>query len=88
MYCKLSGLITETEWNRWNEKDFYPYLDTVFESFGSERLLFGSDWPVMLLSGTYTAWKELLKKYMEHFSEETKQNVFGDNAIKFYNLNS
>ena len=88
VYCKLSGLITEAKWNCWNEKDFYPYLDIVFESFGTDRLLFGSDWPVMLLSGTYSKWKKLLENYMNNFSTKEKQKVFGENAIKFYNLNS
>ncbi|MGN6530356.1 MAG: amidohydrolase family protein [Ginsengibacter sp.] len=88
VYCKVSGLITEAKWNDWNEKDFYPYLDGVFDSFGTDRILFGSDWPVMLLSGNYGKWKKLLENYMKQFSEEEKQNVFGKNAIKFYNLNS
>ncbi|HXR83724.1 MAG TPA: amidohydrolase family protein [Hanamia sp.] len=85
--CKISGLITEAKWNEWNEKDLYPYLDAVFESFGTERLLFGSDWPVMLLSGNYTLWKNLLEKYMSQFPSEQKQKVFRENAIYFYNLN-
>ncbi len=88
VYCKLSGLITETEWNKWHESDFYPCIDTAFESFGSDRLLFGSDWPVMLLSGTYTKWKKLLENYMNCFFPGEKQNVFDKNVIKFYNLNS
>lgn len=87
VYCKLSGLITEAEWNMWNEKDLYPYLDIVFESFGTDRLLFGSDWPVMLLSGTYSRWKSLLEHYMNDFSQQEKQKVFVENAIEFYNLN-
>ena len=87
VYCKLSGLITEAEWAMWNEKDFYPYLDVVFEVFGTDRLLFGSDWPVMLLSGTYSKWKNLLENYMNIFSQQEKQKVFDKNAIKFYNLN-
>jgi L-fuconolactonase len=87
VYCKLSGLITEAEWNKWNEKDMFPYLDTVFECFGTDKLLFGSDWPVMLLSGTYKKWKNLLEVYMKDFSSEEKQKVFGENAIKFYSLN-
>ncbi len=87
VYCKASGLITEAKWNQWKEKDFYPYLDVVFESFETDRILFGSDWPVMLLSGTYRKWKNLLEKYMLQFSDEEKQKVFGNNAIKFYNLN-
>lgn len=86
VYCKLSGLTTEAKWNNWNEKDFYPYLDIVFECFGTDRLLFGSDWPVVLVSGTYTKWKNLLKNYMHNYSPEEKEKVFTKNAIEFYNL--
>lgn len=86
VYCKLSGLLTETGWKQWSPADFYPYLDTVFEAFGTDRLLFGSDWPVMLLSGIYVQWKSLLEKYMENFVEEDRLKVFGENAIQFYNL--
>ncbi len=86
IYCKLSGLLTETKWKQWSPADFYPYLDVVFEAFGTERLMFGSDWPVMLLSGIYVQWKSLLEKYMENFDEEARLNVFGENAIEFYNL--
>ena len=63
--CKLSGLITEAEWKEWSPWDFYPYLDVVFEAFGTNRLLFGSDWPVMLLSGIYVQWKSLVEKYQQ-----------------------
>ncbi len=86
VYCKLSGLLTETHWGNWQEADFYPYLDIVFEVFGTNRLLFGSDWPVMLLSGKYAQWKNILEKYMEVYTEEEKQHVFGLNAARFYNL--
>ncbi len=84
--CKLSGLFTETNWKEWSAADFFPYLDVVFEAFGTDRLLFGSDWPVMLLSGIYVQWKSLLEKYMESFSAEDREKVFGSNAIQFYNL--
>ncbi len=86
VYCKLSGLFTEAKWKQWSPNEFYPYLDVVFESFGTDRLMYGSDWPVMLLSGIYVQWKSLLEKYMENFDEEHRQKVFGDNAIRFYNL--
>ena len=86
VYCKISGLITEARWNEWKTKDIYPYLDCVFEFFGTDRLLFGSDWPVMLVSGIYTKWKNLLEGYMKQFSQEEKQKVFGENAIHFYNI--
>jgi L-fuconolactonase len=86
VYCKLSGLFTEAVWKEWSAGDFYPYLDVVFAAFGTERLLFGSDWPVMLLSGIYVQWKSLLEKYMENFEEDDRQKIFGLNAIEFYNL--
>ena len=85
-FCKLSGLFTEADWKEWSAGDFYPYLDTVFKVFGTDRLMFGSDWPVMLAAGIYVQWKSLLEKYMEHFPEEDKQKVFGLNATNFYDL--
>lgn len=86
VYCKLSGLFTETKWKEWSAGDFYPYLDVVFGAFGTNRLMFGSDWPVILLSGIYVQWKSLLEKYMENFEEEERGKVFGLNAVQFYNL--
>jgi len=86
VYCKLSGLFTETKWKQWSAGDFYPYLDVAVEAFGVNRLIFGSDWPVILLSGMYVQWKSLLEKYMENFSEEDRLKVLGENAIQFYNL--
>jgi L-fuconolactonase len=86
VYCKLSGLFTEAKWSQWSAADFFPYLDVVFEAFGTGRLVFGSDWPVILVSGAYVQWKSLLEKYMENFAIEEKENVFGLNAVRFYNL--
>lgn len=86
VYCKVSGLFTEAKWKGWSAGDFYPYLDVVFDAFGVNRILFGSDWPVILLSGIYVQWKSLLEKYMENFEEEDKEKVFGANAIQFYKL--
>lgn len=86
VYCKLSGLFTEAHWKQWSPGDFYPYLDVVFESFGTDRLMFGSDWPVILLSGMYVQWKSLLEKYMENLVKDDWEKVFGGNAIRFYNL--
>lgn len=86
VYCKLSGLFTEAEWKQWSAGEFYPYLDVVFEAFGADRLMFGSDWPVMLLSGIYVQWKSLLEKYMENMDEELREKVFGENARGFYGL--
>lgn len=84
--CKLSGLFTEAKWKEWSSAEFYPYLDIVFQAFGTDRLLFGSDWPVMLLSGIYVQWKSLLEKYMENHLPEERDAVFGLNARKIYGI--
>ena len=84
--CKLSGLLTEAKWKEWRPADFYPFLDVVFESFGTERIMFGSDWPVILLSGIYVQWKSLLEKYMENYLPEEKEAVFGLNALRVYGI--
>lgn len=86
LYCKLSGLFTEAKWKEWSAGEFYPYFDVVFEAFGVDRLLFGSDWPVMLLSGMYVQWKSLLEKYMENYKEEDREKVFFLNAERVYRL--
>jgi L-fuconolactonase len=84
--CKLSGLFTEANWKSWSAGDFYPFLDVVFNAFGTERLMFGTDWPVILLSGMYVQWKSLLEKYMEKMVPEIKDQVFGLNAAAFYKI--
>ena len=86
VYCKLSGLFTEAKWKEWSAGDFYPYLDVVFQNFGTDRLLFGTDWPVMLVSGIYVQWKSLIEKYMENMLPEEKEAVFGGNAERVYRL--
>jgi len=84
--CKLSGLLTEAKWNQWSPAEFYPYLDVVFDAFGTDRLLYGSDWPVMLVSGMYVQWKSMLEKYMEKFLPEEREAVFGLNAERIYKI--
>jgi L-fuconolactonase len=86
VYCKLSGLFTEAAWKGWSVNEFYPFLDVVFECFGKDRLMFGSDWPVILVSGMYVQWKSLLENYMQNVEEEIREKIFGLNAIQFYNL--
>jgi L-fuconolactonase len=86
VFCKLSGLITEAAWKEWRPADFYPYLDQVFEVFGPGRLMFASDWPVMLVSGMYVQWKSMLEKYTEHFLPEDKEKIFGLTARQVYGI--
>lgn len=86
VYCKLSGLITEANWNCWKLSDFTPYLDVVFESFGTDRLMFGSDWPVCLVAGSYSAVVNLISSYLEQLPADKKAAIFGGNAVRFYGL--
>jgi L-fuconolactonase len=84
--CKISGLVTEADWQAWKKADFKPYLDVVFEAFGTERLMFGSDWPVCLLAAGYRQVKEIVEDHLRGFSEDEKGKIFGENAIRFYGL--
>jgi L-fuconolactonase len=86
VYCNLSGLVTEVDWRRWKAGDFRPYLDVAFEAFGPERLMFGSDWPVCLLAGSYRQVKQTIADYFEDHPADVKEKVFGGNAIRFYGL--
>ncbi len=86
VYCKLSGLITEADWRHWRAEDFTPYLDVVFEAFGPDRLMFGSDWPVCLLAGTYRRVKQLIVDYLRDRPDAEKEKIFGANAARFYGL--
>jgi L-fuconolactonase len=87
VFCKVSGLVTEADWDQWKPSDFRPYLDVVFAAFGEDRLMFGSDWPVCLLAGSYGQVIGIVQNYLEQFSSETWRKVLGDNAVKFYRLN-
>jgi L-fuconolactonase len=86
VFCKLSGLITEADWTSWQPEDFKEYLDIAFEAFGTQRLMFGSDWPVCLLAGNYTKAVQLVSSYIESLSKKTKDAIFGGNAAQFYGL--
>ncbi|MDU0355108.1 amidohydrolase family protein [Paraglaciecola aquimarina] len=84
--CKVSGMVTEADPNDWNKRDFIPYLDTVFQAFGEDRIMFGSDWPVCLLGGTYSDIKQIVAEYVESTCPQAFDKIFGMNAIKFYQL--
>src|SRR4030095_13663877 len=86
VFCKISGLVTEADWREWKCADFKPYLDVVFEAFGTERLMFGSDWPVCLLAASYRQVKEIVEEYLRDSAVREKSKIFGENAIRFYGL--
>ncbi len=87
VYCKLSGMVTEADWGTWELSDMTPYLDVVVESFGTERVMVGSDWPVCLLAASYSQVQEITDRYFTSFTAAEKERVYGQNAIDFYQLN-
>lgn len=82
--CKISGLVTEADHTAWQPADFRPYLDIVFEAFGEDRLMFGSDWPVCLLAAPYAQVFALVRDYLAPLSSEAQAKVLGENAARFY----
>ena len=89
--CKLSGMVTEANWASWTPADLAPYVGTVVELFGEDRLLFGSDWPVCTLAAGYAQVKGALEAALENVfggppPPETRAKIFGTNAIHAYGL--
>jgi len=85
-YCKLSGMITEADWTKWRPTDLAPYVHHVIDVFGWNRVMFGSDWPVCLLAGSYQQVWDALSETLGEISDEQKRKVFGANARQFYKL--
>jgi L-fuconolactonase len=86
LQCKVSGIITEADWKSWTYKQIKPFLDVVFDAFGTDRIMFGSDWPVCLVAGDYSQVKVVIETYMKDFSVSEKAKVFGENAARFYGI--
>jgi len=86
IYCKLSGLVTEASFDSWTEEQLRPYMDTVLEAFGPNRLMFGSDWPVCLVACAYDKWLGLVKGFISNLSDDEQKNILSANAIRVYKL--
>ena len=84
-YCKLSGLITEASL-RQSYENLFPYLDHLLAVFGVERLMWGSDWPVLKLAGDYLGWHGAFQKWLAPLSEYERSLISGENAVRFYGL--
>jgi L-fuconolactonase len=84
---KLSGMVTEADWTSWTPNDLRPFVSRVRELFGTQRMMFGSDWPVCLLVvSSYQEVVEALEEVLDDLSEEESHQVFGANAQRFYGL--
>jgi L-fuconolactonase len=86
VYCKLSGMVTETAWRAWRPEDFAAYLDIVLDAFGGDRVMIGSDWPVCTLSGDYLPVMQIVVNYIERLPRESQERVLGGNCARFYRV--
>lgn len=84
--CKISGMVTEANWQQWQPEDFTPYLDVVVNAFGTKRIMYGSDWPVCLVAADYERMLGIVTQYFKSFSATEQADFFGLNAANFYNL--
>lgn len=84
--CKISGMVTEADYNNWNYEQLQPYMDWVLEHFSAKRVMFGSDWPVCLVAGSYTEVKGVVEKFINQFSGEDQERFWFKNATDFYKI--
>lgn len=86
VYCKISGIITEADWQQWTPAQIEPFLDIALRAFGSNRLLFGSDWPVCLVAGSYQQVVDLAADFVSRLSASEQADFWGGNAVRCYAL--
>jgi L-fuconolactonase len=86
LLCKVSGMVTEADHAGWKAADFDPFLDTVFETFGPQRLMFGSDWPVCQLAASYEQVEGLVRNRVRGWSPADQAAFWGGNCARFYGL--
>jgi L-fuconolactonase len=86
VWCKLSGMVTEASWTAWKPGDLSRYVDHVLEGFTPRRLMFGSDWPVCLLAGSYDRVAAALEENVAGLSAAEQRRIWGESAAEFYGL--
>ena len=86
VYCKLSGMVTEADHQRWTPAGLQPYIDVVLQAFGPKRLMYGSDWPVMLLAGEYAQWYGVVTNAIAKLSKPEQERIMGGTAVEAYGL--
>jgi L-fuconolactonase len=86
VHCKISGVNTEADHKNWTREQLKPYIAYTIETFGFDRIMYGGDWHVLELAGTYPEWVEIVDWVTEGVSVEEKRKLFRDNAIRFYQL--
>lgn len=84
--CKVSGMVTEADWANWKPEDFTPYLDVVFNTFGVNRIMYGSDWPVCNVAGGYARVLKIIENYIGRLTQNEQELFWAKNVIEFYRL--
>jgi len=84
--CKISGMITEADFTSWKIDDLRPYMEVALEAFGTQRILYGSDWPVCLVAGAYSKVLGIAQTFSQQLSKEEKEHFFYKNAKRIYQL--
>ena len=86
VYCKLSGMVTEADLAHWKAADLQPYIDVVLEAFGPKRVMYGSDWPVVLRACDYARWFNTANQAIAKLSKDEQERIMGGTAIEAYGL--
>ncbi|MEI7627412.1 MAG: amidohydrolase family protein [Bacteroidota bacterium] len=86
VFCKVSGMVTEANWEDWEPSNFDPYLAVIKNAFGMDRLIYGSDWPVCLIAANYKQQLSIYKQYFSNCTDSEKEMLFGGNAKRFYQI--
>jgi L-fuconolactonase len=84
--CKVSGMVTEADWKAWKDGDFAPYLDIVYEAFGPDRLMIGSDWPVCTVAAGYGEALGIVTRWASRLPAAGQQAILGGTCARFYGL--
>jgi L-fuconolactonase len=85
--CKVSGMVTEANHEQWTTADLRPYVEHVIECFGEDRVIFGGDWPVVvLMASNYKRWLETLDEIIDGLSDSAKRKLWAANAKRIYQL--
>jgi L-fuconolactonase len=86
VYCKLSGMVTEADPQHWTPADLQPYIDVALGAFGPRRLMYGSDWPVMLLAADYARWYGTATNAIAKLSKAEQDRIMGGTAAEAYGI--
>lgn len=86
LWCKLSGMVTEADLKNWSYQDLLPYMESVLEAFGPERIMIGSDWPVCRLAGEYSEVMKIVLDFIGALNKADQERILYQNAVDCYQL--